>query len=139
VNPEDNTTKPYGILRIIALIAVFGGAVGSLALMSYTGRHNPSILLILLFAGWVLSPFIGVLTADVLSKTWSDRARLALYCWMLVGSLGSVVCYTGVLNPPGAKPAAVFLIVPLISWLLIGIFILITRLGKKNSRPPSPQ
>ena len=109
----------FSLLRTIAVVVVFVGAVGSLALMFRTGRNNRSVVLIALFFIWVISPFIGVLMANVFAKRWSVLFRVTLYILMIILSLGSLVAYSGVLSPTGVKPAAVFLIVPLISWLLI--------------------
>jgi uncharacterized membrane protein len=54
---------------------------------------------------------------------------------MLFLTLGSLVSYSGVLSPPGTKPAFVFLVVPLISWLLMAIVIPITAsLSRRLSR-----
>jgi hypothetical protein len=123
------------ILHTIALMAVLCGAVGSLGLMLYTGRHNDSVLLLLLFATWVLSPFIALLVANVVSKRWLVLTRVTLYCLMLVITLGSLVSYSGALSPPGTKPAFVFLAVPLISWLLMAIVIPIAAsLSRRLSR-----
>jgi len=118
----------FSLLREIAVVMVLAGAVCSLGLTLYTGRNNKSVLLIVLFFIWVLSPFIGLLVANVVTKRWSDLIRMTLYILMVFLTLGSLVAYSGVLSPTGAKPAGVFLIVPLISWVLIVIFILLTAL-----------
>ncbi len=102
-----------------ALIVVLVGAAGSLGLMFNAGRNQKSILLIALFTIWVLSPFIALLVANVISKHWSILTRMTLYFLMLFITLGSLISYSGALSPPGTKPAFKFLIVPLISWLLL--------------------
>lgn len=48
-----------GPLRAAAMIAAAVGAVGSVGLTLYVGRHNPSRILISLFLIWVLSPFVA--------------------------------------------------------------------------------
>jgi hypothetical protein len=109
-----------GLLRGAALIAAPAGAVGSLALMFLVGRRQPSIILIVLFTGWVLSPFAALLWAEVLSKRWPVVPRATLHIVMLAITLGSLAVYGVVaLGPPRPKPASAFLIVPLASWLLI--------------------
>ena len=123
MTPEKSNNTFIHLLRTIALIAMLAGAVGSLGLVLYTGRRNESVLLLVLFAGWVLSPFMGLLVANMFSKHWSVLARLTLYWLMLVITGGSLLGYSGVLSPPGAKPAFIFLAVPLISWLLMAIVI----------------
>lgn len=121
-------------LRSMALIVVLTGAVGSLVLTFYAGHKNNSLLLTLLFAVWVLSPFIAFLMSDVISKSWSVFARSALCYLMVVLTIAAILCYSGVLKLPGTKPAFVFLIVPLISWILLVILILLNeRLSKRIS------
>src|SRR5262245_21009562 len=53
------------VLSASAQIAVVAGAGGSLGLMLYAGRRNPSWILLLLFAIWVLSPFVAAVLANV--------------------------------------------------------------------------
>jgi hypothetical protein len=122
----------------MALIVVLAGAAGSLGLMFNAGRNQKSIFLIALFTIWVLSPFIALLVANVISKRWSIPTRAMLYFLMLFITLGSLVSYNGALSPPETKPAFKFLIVPLISWLLIVMVILVAvfrsrRLSHKSN------
>ena len=107
----------------MALVVALAGAAGSLSFMFNAGRNQKSILLIALFTTWVLSPFIALLVANVISKRWSILMRGTLYFLTLFITLGSLVSYSGALSPPGTKPAFKFLIVPLISWLLLIIVI----------------
>jgi hypothetical protein len=102
------------------------GAAGSLILMFNAGRNQKSVILIVLFTGWVLSPFIALLIADVISKRWLIKTRVTLYFLTLFITLVSLLSYSEVLNAPGTKPAFKFLIVPVISWVLILIIIPIT-------------
>ena len=117
----------------MALLAVLAGASVSLAFMFNAGRNQNSIFLIVLFTGWVLSPFIALLVTDVISRRWPIPARVPLYLLMLFITLGSLVSYSGAFSLPGMKPASKFLIVPLVSWLLMLTVILIVR-----SRPRKP-
>src|ERR1039458_205725 len=79
-----------GPLRIAALLALLAGAVGSVGLMLHAGRHNDSRFLLVLFALWVLSPFVALILANVVSKRWPVHTRVALYTVMLVLTLGSL-------------------------------------------------
>jgi hypothetical protein len=109
-------------LRVVALVTVAGAAVASLALMLYVGRRNPSVLLMALFAIWVLSPFVVLAVANIISRRWSVATRATLYVVTLVVTLGSFAMYADVvLRPPRATPASRFLLVPLGSWLLMTI------------------
>jgi hypothetical protein len=118
-----------GLLRAVALIAVLAGAAGSVGLMLHAGRHNDSQILLVLFVIWVLSPFLALTLAHVISKRWSVLTRATLYSVMLVLTLGSLAIYGDVaLGPPKAKTAFVFVVVPPASWLLIAIVVPIAAL-----------
>jgi hypothetical protein len=127
-------------LRIVALIVVLAGTAASLVLMFNAGRNQKSIFLIVLFTIWVLSPFIALVVANVIAKRWSIPARVSLYLLMLFITLGSLFGYSGLLNPPGTKPAFKFIIIPLVSWLLIVIVFLIaasrSRMTARKSIDP---
>lgn len=134
ITQETSQSMPTNILRTLAVIAVLVGAVGSLVRVLYVGRQNNSFFLIALFVGWVLSPFVAMLAGNVIAKRWSASARVTLYYLMLFIPLGSLVVYSGVLSPPGTKGAFVFLVVPLVSWLLMGIAILVNFV-RSRKRP----
>ena len=113
-------------LRAGALIVVVAGAVGSVGLTLYAGRHNPSRLLVALFAIWVLSPFLAVTIA---SRRSSDFARGLLYGVSPILTVGSLAMYWHpAWRPAGSGPAFVFLVVPLVSWLLLTIVMVISAL-----------
>ena len=110
------------LLHAAALAAVVAAAGGSVGLMLWVGRHNPSSVLLLLFALWVVSPFVGLQLADMFSKRWSARTQATFHGMTLALVLGSLAIYGYVaLRPPTPTPAFVFLVVPLASWLLIAI------------------
>jgi len=121
-------------LYIISLITVFAGALVSLYLTLEAGRNNGSIILPVLFVVWVLSPYMLLATENVLSKRWPDSVRITLYCLILLLVPVSILGYLGVFSPPGTKNAFVFLVIPLISWLLIAIIlpILVSQRRKTN-------
>ncbi|MEO7143853.1 MAG: hypothetical protein ABI165_10170, partial [Bryobacteraceae bacterium] len=93
-----------GWLRAAALIAVLTGAVGSFVLMLRAGRRQDSRILLILFAIWVLAPFVALVWANVVSKRWAALARATLYGVMLVVTLGSLAIYgDATLRPARAK------------------------------------
>jgi hypothetical protein len=113
-----------GLLRAVALTAVVAGALGSVGLMLWAGHRNPSRVLLVLFAIWVLSPFMILVLANVVSKRWSVITRATLYGVMLALTLGSLAIYGDVaLGPPRAQTAFVFVVVPPASWLLIALVV----------------
>ena len=122
------------VLRAAALIALLVGAVGSVGLMLREGHRNPSRLLIVLFTFWVLSPFMALVLANVVSKSWSVLTRATLYVVMLVITFGSLAIYGALaFGALRAKTGFVFLVVPAASWLLIVIAALISgRLSRRG-------
>ena len=113
-----------GLIRVAAPILMLVGAVGSVSLMLWAGRHNDSRLLPVLFAFWVLSPFAALVLADLFSKPWSAASRATLHCVTLVLTAVSLFIYGDVaLGPPRAKTAFAFVVVPPLSWLLIGVVV----------------
>ena len=118
-----------------AMVAV-AGAAGSLGLMLRVGQRSPGILLAL-FAVWVVSPFVGV----ALAGRWRVGKRATLYRVGLVLAVGSLAVYGyTAFGPPRAKPAAVFLMVPLVSWVVIGVVAAVGWRGRAASprRVPEP-
>jgi hypothetical protein len=102
-----------GLLRAAALITALAGAVGSAGLMLHAGRRNDSRILLVLFALWVLSPFMALVLASVVSKSWLVHTRATLYSVMLVLTLGSLAIYGVVaLGPPGRRPLSYSLLFP---------------------------
>ena len=103
-----------------ALAAVVVAAVGSLGFMVRVGQHQQSVMLMALFAGWVLAPYLGALAVAARSTRWSPRRRAALHGMMIVIALASLSIYAWVaFTPTLAKPARFFLLVPLASCLAL--------------------
>jgi hypothetical protein len=120
VSPGSSEGRFPGGLRVAALVALLAGAVGSFGLMLHSGRNAPR-LLIVIFTIWVLSPFVVLGWADVVSKRkhWSVLTRAALHGVMLVVALGSLAIYgADAVWPRKAQAAFVYVIVSPASWLL---------------------
>jgi hypothetical protein len=125
-------------LRIATLIAVVVGAAGSVAFTLYVGRHSPPFLLVL-FAGWVLLPFLALLVAGFASERWSALTRVALYCIALFITLSSLSVYGGFAI--AAKPKTpVFVVTSPASLLLIVIVLAVAvwRSRRRATRGLSP-
>ncbi|MFI5387172.1 MAG: alpha/beta hydrolase family protein [Fimbriimonadales bacterium] len=70
----------------------------------------------------MLSPFVALVLANLISKRWSVLTRTTLHGVMLILTVGSLAIYGNMVSaPPGSKLAAPFLVVPLGSWILITI------------------
>jgi hypothetical protein len=125
------------VLRIAATTAMLVGAAGSVPLMLHAGRRQQSRVLLLLFGTWVLSPFLGAGVASSISKRWGAATRTALYAAIIVFALSSLAIYGAVaFGYVQAKVGFVFLVAPLVSWLLlatgVGTSALISR--RQSSR-----
>lgn len=109
-------------LRTVASIAVLAGAVISVGFLVRATGRNPSQLLVVLMAIWVVSPFVALLWANLVSKPWSAPVRVSLYGVMLLVSLASLTIYSAdALWPRSSQAAFVFIAVPPASWLLSAI------------------
>ncbi|MBP6824685.1 MAG: hypothetical protein KA368_24275 [Acidobacteria bacterium] len=125
-----------GSLRAAALIMALTGAIGSFGFMLRVGSHNESNLLVLMFAVWVLSPFVALILANVVSRHWAVPTRAMLYSLMIVLALVSLTLYGDVaLGPPRPQPAFRFLVVPGASWLLIAVAMTIAALLSGKTSP----
>lgn len=110
-------------LRTIALVTMLAGAAGSLGLLLRAGQSTPRLLLVIM-AVWVLSPFVLLVLAGATAKRW-DFITPAVGCIAtLIVTLGSLAAYiTDGVWHPWVKPAAVYVVVPPLSWLVIGIVV----------------
>jgi hypothetical protein len=104
-----------------SLIVLAVGAAGSLALLINAGRTTPKPLL-LMMGLWVLSPFVALFAGNAMSKRWSPSVRAALRKTMIVVALGSVVFYAlDTVRHIAGKPAAMYVLIPPVSWVLIAV------------------
>lgn|SRR5664279_1661300 len=120
------------LVRRITFIIMLTGALVSLGLTLRAGRNNHSVLLMMLFGIWVFSPFMGMAVAYILSNRWTLFTRNVLYILAMVLTFISLLMYGGVWSPTGIKPAFVFLIVPLLSWLVLAVVIPLTASRSKK-------
>jgi len=108
-------------LRTVARLALAAGAAGSVLLMMRAGARQRSIVLVLLFTGWVLSPFLALALANVRAAAWQPVTRTALYGAMLGVSFISLSVYTLHALIPGMKSGFIYLVVPGACWVLIAM------------------
>ena len=131
--------RPVAGLRRAALILLAAGAFGSVGCMGFVGRHQRSVLLLVLFTVWVLSPFAALAVGVALSNRWSVPIRRTLYTLTIVVALGSLAVYgTIAFGPPRPQPAFYFIVVPPACWGLIAIVVPVAALiaGRRTDRRP---
>lgn len=126
--------------RPVALLVLLIGATIAFMVTLIAGSPQQQPLLIFLFEGWVLSPFAALLVLIVLARKWKEGSQNTLYILTIVITLFSVVVYggSGLITSYGTKPAFVFELVPMLSWMVIGIFLGI-RFFNKEHAPRSPE
>ena len=106
-------------LRSAARLSLIAGAAGSVALMLRAGSRQRSVLLILLFTGWVLSPFLALALANLRASRMPARVRGALYGAMFGVTAVSLIVYGSHAVRGGMKAGFVYLVGPAMCWLLI--------------------
>ena len=122
-SPGRPESRLLGRLRVAALIAVLAGAAGSVGLTLSAGQGR-DLRLLVVFTIWAFAPFAALVLAHVVARRWLVHTRATLYCLMLVLTLGSLAIYVGdALRHPGTQDAFVFVLVPLVSWVLIALVI----------------
>lgn len=128
---------PLDVFRSLAVLTIASGAAASIVLMLIAGSRQPSLILVGLFTGWVLSPFVGLGWAGVRSKRWPTVHRAVLYASMFALTLVSLAMYDGIIPmPPGSRPAAAFLVVPFASWVFMAMLALaMHRPGRAGGNP----
>jgi hypothetical protein len=122
------------IAQRVAMMAVAISAVSSLALMLRAGRHQRSVILVLLFATWVLSPFVGLVWAHLSSKRWLPFARAILYGLTVAVVFTCPLIYADVaFGRTTLKMGFVFLVVPFVCLLFIALLVCIGLLSSRKA------
>lgn len=124
--------------RPVALLVLLLGATIAFMITLIAGDVQRQPVLVFIFEGWVLSPFAGLLVAILVAKRWKENSRNTLYILTIAVTLFSVVVYggSGLITSYGAKPAFVFELIPLLSWMVIGIFLAIRFFNAEHPSVP---
>jgi len=111
-----------------AQMSLILGAAGSLALTIYAGRHQHSVALLAMFVVWVLLPFVGLFASNRASPAAPASGRISLQIATVIICASSLLAYgTVALGPPHHNTAFIFIVFPAVSWLVIGVDLLIAR------------
>jgi hypothetical protein len=130
-------SRGLDVLRRVALVLLVVSAIVSFGLMLHVGQYRLNILMVL-FAVWDLSPFVALFLAGIVSSRWPIPVRAVLYALMLLVAGESVVIYGRVVIKHPAQPAFAFLMVPLVSWVLLIMGLLIAHVvsTKRSGHQP---
>ena len=132
--PRTPASRPSGArLRFSTFAARWFGALASLAFTLYAGRHNHSVLLVTLFAVWVVLPYFGLVAADRLaSRARRDVARAANAAALLLALVPPAIYAGASILMPGHPATFAFLAVPAASWLAIATLLAAARLSRSS-------
>jgi len=126
-------------LHTAARVAAVIGAVGSVALTLYAGRSNNLPFLMVLMAGWVFAPFFGFALASKVSARWSPAARTALDVGIVVIAVAALAIYARDALQPPPRRAVVYVLVPIVSWLLLLGIAAAGFVSRRRDSPPPAQ
>ena len=109
-------------MRVAAVIAASIGGAGSVTFMVRASQHPPRVLLVL-FTLWVVSPFLVLAWANVVSRRWSVVVRAMICGVTFVVAVCSLLVYGGVVDvrPAGSANAFLFTIVPPVTWVVMAV------------------
>ena len=122
-------------LRALARCAVVVGAIGAVALMLYIGRRNQHYWLLVMFIVWDAAPFLALGFLDFYAARWSAATRAMLYIVTLIVTVVSLGAYVDVVVRPRPQPAALFLIMPVVAWLLMASALPMTEFLSRKQSP----
>ena len=110
--------------RLAVLIALGGGAAGSLGSFLHAAERVGAPWLVLILIGlWVLSPFGALALAHVMPTRWAALTRAAIDVVTIVVGVVSSVIYAATAFGAGRPKTSIFVIVAPASWLLIAIVV----------------
>lgn len=119
-------------MRMAARVFVVLCALGSLACTLYAGQHNRSVLLVAMFAVWVIAPFAGLLV--VLRS--AGQAGTVVPAIAITLSLATLVLYAAfALHPLARTAAAPFLLLPMCSWAVVVYMFFFVRSKRAQNIP----
>jgi len=117
-----------------ARVALPAGAAGSLLLMLRAGARQRSVVLILLFTGWVLAPFLALALASLRAAQWPPRVRTALHAAMIAVPALCLAIYGMHAVRGQMKPGFVYLVVPAAAWVLIAVALGVNAIVSMRAR-----
>src|SRR5262245_30065713 len=113
-------------LRASAFTAALVATIVSVGLMLRACRFNDSGIALALIAVWILSPMIALVLADMVARRWLVFGPATVYGLMLVVAAGSMIVYgIDVFVPLSPRAGFPYALVPLVSWLLIAVVLVI--------------
>jgi hypothetical protein len=127
---EETRKIRYDAVKITAVAS----AIFSSLFMFLTGRHQASVVLTLLFFVWVVSPYAGIIFASGRARRQRTGTR-GMFRWLAyLLAAAALLLYSRILPLAPDRPAFVFLVVPLLSWLFVVVTYARAMAGKQPHR-----
>ena len=102
--------------------------LGSLACTFYAGHLNRSLLLVSMFAVWVVSPFVGFLSVLRIAGRGSTQTATFLQAIAMILSAAALILYAAfALYSQQHNAAAPFLLLPAFSCAVVAAMLLYAR------------
>jgi len=102
--------------------ALVAGAVTSAGCFLWVARENQSPLLLVLFVGWVLLPFVTLGLADAWARRKALPVQLILRFHAVALTVASLAIYLPQVLWPAPKPRVqLFVLAPALSTLLVAV------------------
>ena len=118
-----------------ARLAILIGGIGSFGLMIHRGGRGVSLILWIVMTTWVLAPFAALELGRRVAARWAIVRRGALNVLIAIVAAGSLGVYiVDAVTPLNPKAAFVYVVVPLVSWILIAATVLISWLSFKEKQ-----
>lgn len=134
---ESGESSRGGALHAVVWTAAIVGALGSVGLTCRAGSRAPWLLLAM-FLVWVVSPFVALAWALHAAPRWAAPARSAVQWTTLLVAAASLALYARLIPAPRSPNAFVFIVGPIVAWLVIagvGLVIRRTLLGAGRQVP----
>jgi hypothetical protein len=111
-----------GVLPTVALGGAVVGAICAVGLTTYAGaRVGSPLVLRVLFAVWVCSPFAALLAGGAMSESWQPPMRAALHKVTLLIAAGSSLAYVYFALGAARPATAAFVLIAPASWLFAAV------------------
>ena len=119
-------------LPFISILILLAGVAGSIIFTWIAGQNNSSVLLRVLFMGWVVTPYLALVVIHYNSRLRLAISNASYFRMISFITLFALIAYSGIFNPKVMKPAFVFMVVPFISLLIIVLVSLLSKIQKLN-------
>jgi hypothetical protein len=130
---DEQAEQGRSVLPAVALAGAVVGAICAVGLTTYAGaRVGSPLVLRLLFAVWVCSPFVALLIGRAMLKSWRPWMRASLHTVTLLIAAGSSLAYVYFALGAARPATAAFVLIAPASWLFAALSLGATALSVRK-------